>query len=188
MYHRESKPLIKYDRPTCIKKIFDISDRYRHTADVEQMAIYIADQNEYSKEIAYLSCILAAKVHKRGYYQLQQRAYQMETSLYDLEKEMIKKVKFYNINFISCLGKVLNDYNVDKTPSHEFTEIARYLSWYQMDVNFYTVILAIQLSRKRDFPLMRLMKYHKLYILFKKVSEEYDVTMKELIMAYNKLN
>ncbi len=167
------------DRYDCLRKIFKISEKYNHTSDIEQTAIYIADQyNHYNKNIAYVSSILAAKLHKKGYWQLQKASYLLDVDLFELEKEIVKKLNYqlYNHHFLGDVGKLTN-----KKLSIDFTIISRYISWYQMDANFYTIVLAVQIMRKKLF------KFCKVYRLLKLVSKKYDIDMKDLIFEYNQL-
>lgn len=168
------------DRHDYIRKIFKISEKYNHTPDIEQTAIYIADQYYYEnyKILAYVSSILAAKLHKRGFWQLQKAAYLLDCDLFKLEKDIVKKLNYqlYHKHFLCDVGLL-----TDKPLSVDFTIISRYISWYQIEANFYTIILAVQIMRKKLF------KFSKVYTLLKLVSKKYDIDMKDLIFEYNQL-
>ncbi len=167
------------NRQTCLKKIFKLSDQHHHTLDIEQSAIYIADRyGEYSKEMAYISTILAAKLHKRGYYHLQKAAYKLDFNLIDLERLVLIKLNYelYHDGFISYVG-----FFAKKPLSIDFLIISRYLSWYDVKASYNTIILAIQIMKKSLF------KFTKVYRLFLLVSEKYDINLKDLIIQYNNL-
>lgn len=166
------------NRQQCLNKIFKISHQHHHDLDIEQTAIYILDEyNEYSKAMAYLSCIMAAKLHKRGYYHLQKASYLLDQDLYKLEKQVVVKLNYqlYNDHFISQVG-LLN-----RKLSSDFLIISRYLSWYGIKAKFNTILLAIQMMKKQ------LLKFSKVYSVFILVSKKYDIDIKDLIVEYNLL-
>ncbi len=171
------------DRQLCIKKIFRISDKYKHSLEIEQMAIYIVDHYEYSKEMAYIASILSAKFHKRGYYHLQKASYILNDpdkkercNLYRLEKQILTKLNYqlFLPHFIYYVTLLTN-----KPLSIDFMIISRFLSYHNIKLNFYTTIILIQLIKTKLF------KYKKAYQLLLLVSEKYDIDIKELIQEYN---
>lgn len=167
------------NRHQCLNKIFKMSDRYHHDLDIEQTAIYIIDQyKDYTKELAYVATILAAKLHKRGYCCLQKAAYLLDKDLFTMEKEIIIKLNYqlYNEHFISQVGLITN-----KKLSSDFLIISRYLSWHGITANFKTIILAVQIMKKT------LLKFSKVYALFIFISKKYDIDIKDLIREYNLL-
>ena len=180
------------NRYACLTKIFRISDKHDHTPSVEQTAIYIADMyanNEddnqvYTKELAYIACILAAKLHKQGYYYLQKAAYTLDYDLFTLEKQVVIKLNYqlYNHHFLSDVEKMMSMIKCNKVLSVDFLLISRYLSWCNVKANFYTILLAIQIIKKTLF------KFNRVYKLFKLANQAYDIDLKELVFEYNLLN
>ena len=180
------------NRYACLTKIFRISDKHDHTPSVEQTAIYIADtyaNNEddnqvYTKELAYIACILAAKLHKQGYYYLQKAAYTLDYDLFALEKQVVIKLNYqlYNHHFLCDVEKVMRMIKCNKVLSVDFLLISRYLSWCNVKANFYTIVLAIHIIKKTLF------KFNRVYKLFLLVNQFYDIDIKELVIEYNLLN
>jgi len=171
-----------------IEKLWKITNRYQLDITTECMAICMSDKyNNYSYELLYVSIILSAKTNEDGLLSLQKMVYKLKNTLmYQMEIDLIPNIK--NDNFLNQLTNHLIMYNARKRLGVSFIELVRYLTWYDIQCDFYTIILAIKILKKYNcYKLDFFIKFHHLYKLFYTISKMYDVTIKSLADEYYKL-
>jgi hypothetical protein len=170
-----------YDRYEFLKNVWKIADQNNVEIETESIAIKLAEKyhlnHDYTKELAYVSLALCVKLNQDNYISY------VSLSSRQLELDLIN-LNFKKHYFLDDLIGKMKILNIDKRLGPKFIHLIRYLTWHDINANFYTIILAFQIMNKKfDFYI----KYHKLYQLFVSISKMYDVTVESLIDEYRKI-
>lgn len=138
--------------------LWELTDKHSHHITSEFLALTMADQyvlcgNEYSKDLAYVVTVIAAKINEEG------------GGLSDVGKLKLLEQKVCNAvqwNFRIPLFMQQISNITEKIYSDGFILLLRYLQWHDVNANLPTIILALTILRKQ-LPIFRLMKYIRIY-------------------------
>ena len=183
------------DKYIYIKKLFKLTDVYNHSIDTEFMAYQLTqhylnknDNVSYSKDLAYVTTIIAAKINEEGggYKSLNYNRY----DLYELEKEVIKATLHFNIfnNIINDINAILVKNHCYKRLSPSFIFLLRYMMWCGVNTNLYTFVFAVQILKKyKQSNIINNLKYYKVYLILNDLSYVTGYNVNTLITEYNNI-
>lgn len=173
--------------------VWNITNTYDHHITTELLAITIADQyvlknvdTFYSKELAYVVSVMAAKVNEEGHgLKSMKRVSDILNNkiVYYMEHDILRTVSIHS-NFVTQLSNICIMLNITKLSS-SFVFLLRYLEWCNVThYSFFTIVFALQLLKNKH-PIYHYIKYFKVYNMFVELSELYEIDMYKLITLYN---
>lgn len=143
--------------------LWKLTDKYNHHISSEFLALSIADRyvncgNNYNKELAYVSTVIAAKINEEG-----GGLSNIKKSII-MEKEVVNTLKWYFPMplFVQQISNIMIN---NKIYSDSFILLLRYLQWCNINTNLPTIVLALKILKTQSLPIFRLMKYIKIYNL-----------------------
>lgn len=191
---------LEITRLNYIKTIWSITEQYDYSIDTEMLAINITNKyinyNKhawYTEDLAFVTTIIAGKLTEDGCglsdYKHVPNYNIRGNYLCHLEKKIILDIGcVYPNNYINHINYLLYKMNVNKKLGVDIIILLKYLVWCNINENFYTVLLAIQILRKfNKFIINNYMKYKKTYDILYNISDIYEIDLKTLINEYNKV-
>lgn len=130
------KPLNYYKY---LKTLWKIADDHNHSVDTEWMALHITNQYmkikniSYSKELAYVTTVIAAKVNEDGggFNSLHYipSSCQQTINLDEFEKDVVMTIgfDFYTNHFVNQIHHVLTRLHCHRPLSENFTMLLRFI-------------------------------------------------------------